>query len=267
MMSVADNPPEQPEHRREGSPVIRVIIVDDQPLVRSGIAMLLSAVSDIEVVGEAGDGHGAVVLTRSRHPDVVLMDVRMPGMDGVAATSALIEEGLAGGADSLARIVMLSTYNVDEAVYAALRAGAVGFVLKDAAPEELVAAVRAVDAGEGWLDPGVTRRLIEEFAARPTDGLPAPELFAQLTPRESEVLVLIAHGLTNLEIAAHLIVGEATVKTHVQRILFKLHLRDRVQAVIVAYESGLVQPGSPVPAPSNVTPPRPPIAPRAVPRS
>jgi DNA-binding NarL/FixJ family response regulator len=256
MMAETITTPELDRASTEVAPVIRVIIVDDQPLVRSGIAMLLSAESGIDVVGEANDGNAALSLTRAARPDVVLMDVRMPGMDGVACTEALVEAGLAGG-DGHAHIVMLSTYNVDEAVYAALRAGAVGFVLKDAAPEELVAAVRAVHAGDGWLDPGVTRRLIEEFASRPVDGLPSPELFARLTPRESEVLVLIAHGLTNQEIAAHLIVGEATVKTHVQRILFKLHLRDRVQAVIVAYESGLVQPGSPVPAPSNVVAPRP----------
>jgi DNA-binding NarL/FixJ family response regulator len=222
---------------------ISVVIADDQPLVRSGIAMLLSAHDDIEVVGEAGDGLDVVSLVQQAHPDVVLMDVRMPRVDGVEATRQLVDAGDA------ARIVMITTYNIDEAVYAALRAVAVGFVLKDSAPEELIAAVRSVHAGEGWLDPGVTRRLIEEFASRPADGLPTPEMFARLTPAECEVLVLVAHGLTNGEIARHRIVAESTVKTQVQRVLFKLHLRDRVHAAVVAYQAGLVAPGSACPPP------------------
>jgi DNA-binding NarL/FixJ family response regulator len=223
---------------------ISVVIADDQPLVRSGIAMLLGAQDDIEVVGEAGDGAEAVTLVRTRQPDVVLMDVRMPGLDGVEATRQLIADG-----DDDVRIVMISTYNLDEAVYAALRAGAVGFVLKDSAPEELIGAVRSVHAGEAWLDPGVTRRLLDEFAARPNDDVPTPEMFALLTPAEADVLVLVAHGLNNAEIARHRVVAESTVKTQVQRILFKLNLRDRVHAVVVAYRSGFVAPGSACPPP------------------
>jgi DNA-binding NarL/FixJ family response regulator len=231
--------------------MIRILVVDDQPLIRSSIAMLLSAQPDMDVVGESGNGGEGVAAARALHPDVVLMDVRMPEVDGVEATRQLVAAGLAGDEEGQARIVMLSTFNVDEAVYAALRAGAVGFVLKDAAPSELVSAIRAAHADEAWLDPAVTRRLIEEFAARPPDNIPRPETLARLTAREREVLVIMAHGLSNSEIANHLIVGEATVKTHVQRILFKLQLRDRAQAVMVAYQTGLVERGSRCPSPAG----------------
>ncbi|GGM10846.1 MULTISPECIES: response regulator [Micromonospora] len=224
---------------------IRVLLADDQPLIRAGLAMLLAAVADVEVVGEADDGAQAVELSRRLHPDVVLMDVRMPGTDGVEATRRLAEEY---DPQRPVRVIILTTYHVDEAVYAALRAGASGFVLKDAAPQELVAAVRAVAAGEAWLDPAVTRRLLDDLATRPDPGLPTPTRMRQLTPREREVLVLMAYGLSNQEIAEHLVLGEATVKTHVSRVLMKLGLRDRTHAVVAAYQSGLVTPGTPPPA-------------------
>jgi DNA-binding NarL/FixJ family response regulator len=219
--------------------VIRVVIADDEPLVRRGIALILRAEHDIDVVGEAGDGVAVGHLVASAHPDVVVMDVRMPEVDGVEATRRL--------AGSRPRILMISTYNVDAAVAAALRAGAAGFVLKDAAPAELVSAVRAVHDGEGWLDPGVTRTLISEFAARPPETPPTLAALARLTPREREVLVLVAHGMTNVEIAEHLIVGASTVKTHLQRILCKLGLRGRTDAVVTAYRSGMVHPRAPLP--------------------
>jgi DNA-binding NarL/FixJ family response regulator len=217
---------------------IRVLLADDQPLVRAGLAMLLCAEPDVEVVGEAGDGAEAVELTRRLSPDVVLMDVRMPGLDGVAATRALTADP-----ESTARVLILTTYHVDEAVYAALRAGASGFLLKDAAPTELLYAVRAVAAGEAWLDPAVARGLLDDLAARPEPAAPSPALLAELTAREHEVLILMAYGLSNAEIARRLVVGDATVKTHVGRVLMKLGLRDRTQAVVAAYQSGLVVPG------------------------
>jgi DNA-binding NarL/FixJ family response regulator len=219
--------------------VIRVLLADDQPLVRAGLAMLLCAEPDVEVVGEAGDGVEAVELTRRLKPDVVLMDVRMPGMDGVTATRQLT----AGPEPSDARVLILTTYHVDEAVYSALRAGASGFLLKDAAPQELLYAVRAVAAGEAWLDPAVARGLLDDLARRPEPATPSPAALAELTAREQEVLVLMAHGLSNAEIARRLVVGDATVKTHVGRVLMKLGLRDRTQAVVAAYQSGLVVPG------------------------
>jgi DNA-binding NarL/FixJ family response regulator len=221
---------------------IRVLLVDDQPLVRAGIAMLLGAEPDIEIVGQVGDGAAAVELAGSLQPDVVLMDVRMPGMDGVEATRTIVDEG--GVGEGTVKILVLTTYHVGEAVYAALRAGASGFLLKDAAPDELVAAVRAVAAGDAWLDPTVARELLAEFAARPDPLHRSPGDLARLTPREREVLVLVAHGMSNLEIGARLFVGEATVKTHLSRLMMKLGLRDRAQAVVIAYQSGLVRPGT-----------------------
>jgi DNA-binding NarL/FixJ family response regulator len=224
---------------------IRVLLADDQPLVRAGLAMLLRAEPDVEVVAEADDGAAAVALTRSVQPDVVIMDVRMPGTDGVAATRQLTDEG------STARVLILTTYHVDEAVYGALRAGASGFVLKDAAPQELVAAVRALAAGEAWLDPAVARNLLDDLISRPEPAAPSPAVLAKLTSREQEVLVLMAYGLSNREIAEHLVVGDATIKTHVARVLMKLGLRDRTQAVVAAYQSGLVRPGAALPVPAG----------------
>ncbi|NUR73163.1 MAG: response regulator transcription factor [Hamadaea sp.] len=215
---------------------VRVMVVDDQQMVREGFAALLGAQPDIEVVGQAADGVEAVALVRQRRPDLVLMDIRMPRMDGLAATPLVVAEGT--------RVLMLTTFDLDEYVYAALRAGASGFLLKDAPAAELVHAVRVVAAGEALLAPSVTRKLIEEFARRPDQHRTAPPSLGGLTARETEVLALIAQGLSNQEIAARLVVAEQTVKTHVGRILAKLDLRDRAQAVVVAYESGLVTPGS-----------------------
>jgi DNA-binding NarL/FixJ family response regulator len=216
---------------------IRVLIADDQALMRGGFRMILDAQDDIEVVGEAIDGRDAIEQFGRLHPDVIVMDVRMPAMDGVEATRRLTE------GDSPARVLILTTFDLDEYVYGALRAGASGFLLKDRPPEELVAAVRVVASGEALLAPSVTRRLIEEFAKRPTQPTPSEGL-EELTDREREVLALMAQGLSNTEIAARLFVAETTVKTHVGRVLQKLQLRDRAQAVVLAYESGLVQPGS-----------------------
>ncbi|MEV0459235.1 response regulator transcription factor [Catellatospora methionotrophica] len=225
---------------------IRVLLADDQQLVRSGIAMLLSAEPDIEIVAECADGAAAVAEARVTAPDVVLMDVRMPGTDGVTATREITSDGFSGDPDRPVRVVMLTTYHVDEAVHAALRAGASGFLLKDSAPAELVLAVRAVAAGEAWLDPAVARAMIDDFTARPYPaGLFAVTAGqAGLTGRERDVLVLVAYGLSNAEIATRLLIGEATVKTHLGRVLMKLGLRDRSQAVALAYQSGLVIPGT-----------------------
>jgi DNA-binding NarL/FixJ family response regulator len=216
---------------------IRVLIADDQALMRGGFRMILDAQDDIEVIGEAIDGRDAVEQVRRLHPDVVVMDVRMPGVDGIEATRRLTAN------DPPARVLILTMFGLDEYVFEALRAGASGFLLKDRPPEELVAAVRVVASGEALLAPSVTRRLIEEFARRPVAQAPPPEL-GELTDREREVLVLMARGLANAEIAARLFVAETTVKTHVGRVLQKLGLRDRVQAVVTAYESGLVRPGT-----------------------
>jgi DNA-binding NarL/FixJ family response regulator len=218
--------------------MIRVLMVDDQPLVRAGIAMLLDVEPDIAVVAEAEDGEQAVRMADELRPDVVLMDVRMPGIDGVEATRRIVAARLP---DPVVKVLVLSTYHACEAVYAALRAGASGFLLKDATPNELAAAVRAVAAGNAWLAPAITRELLTEFAARPDPLRRSPEELHRLTPREEEVLALVAHGLPNVEIAAKLVVSEATVKTHVSRVMLKLGLRDRAQAVVVAYQSGLVQ--------------------------
>jgi DNA-binding NarL/FixJ family response regulator len=229
--------------------VIRVVLVDDEPIVRSGIAMLLSGEPGIEVIADLDGGQAAVDLAIARRPDVVITDVRMPGMDGVETTRRIVA-ATTDGNDGLpaVKVLVLTTFHVDQAVYDALRAGASGFILKDAAPTELVAAVRAIAAGEGWLDPAVAGRLIDEFAMRPASGLPTPEELRTLTSREREVLVLIAHGLSNAEISDHLVVGEGTTKTHVSRIFAKLGLRDRAQAVATAYKCGLVSAADPVPS-------------------
>jgi len=217
---------------------VRVLIVDDQVLVRSGFRMILEAEPDIEVVGEAGDGLEAVVEAERLAPDVVLMDVRMPELDGIEATRRVLANGTGE-----TKIVMLTTFDMDEYVYDALRAGASGFLLKDVPPEHLIEGIRAVASGDALLAPSITRRLIEEFM-RTGPGRTAPTGLDELTARELEVLQLIARGLSNAEIAKELFVSETTVKTHVAHVLMKLKLRDRVQAVVLAYESGLVQPGA-----------------------
>jgi len=222
--------------------VIRVVVVDDQPLVRAGIVMLVNAEDDITVIAEAADGAEALTQIRAHRPDVVLMDVRMPGTDGVAATRAVVDEGLTAHSGQPIGVIILTTYHIDEAVYAALRAGASGFLLKDAAPAEIVNAVRSVVAGEAWLDPAVARRLIDEFAARPEPHTPTPAEMAQLTPREREVLSLMARGLSNADVAVELFISEATVKTHLARVMMKLGVREKAQAVAAAYQTGLVHP-------------------------
>jgi DNA-binding NarL/FixJ family response regulator len=216
----------------------RVVIVDDQALVRTGFRMILDAEPDIEVVGEAENGSEAVALARSLEPDVVLMDIRMPEMDGIEATRKVVTLTSC----TAPRVLMLTTFDLDEYVYDALRAGASGFLLKDVPAEQLAAGVRMVAAGDALLAPSITRRLIEEFAAAPAAAEP-PSGLDELTPRELEVFKLLARGLSNAEIAEQLIVGETTVKTHVTRLLMKLGLRDRVQAVVLAYEFGVVTPG------------------------
>jgi DNA-binding NarL/FixJ family response regulator len=218
-------------------PITRVLIADDQALMRGGFRMILDAEPDLEVVGEAIDGADAVRGFERWRPDVVVMDVRMPTMDGIEATRRITE------LDGTAKVLILTTFDLDEYVYDALRAGASGFLLKDRPPEELVHAVRVVSAGDALLAPSVTRRLVEEFARRPIATTPARGL-DDLTDREREVLVLMARGRSNAEIAADLFLAETTVKTHVGRVLHKLGLRDRAQAVVVAYESGLVLPGA-----------------------
>ncbi len=220
------------------APDIRVVIADDQALVRDGFGMILDAQPGVAVVGEASDGHEAVERARELRPDVVLMDIRMPGLDGIEATRRLMADG-----DAAPRVLMLTTFDQDEYLYEAMKAGASGFLLKDVRREELVHAVRVVAAGDALLAPALTRRLIEDFVRRPPPGSAAPEAVAELTEREVEVLRLVARGLSNAEIAAELVVSEATVKTHVARILSKLSLRDRIQAVVLAYETGFVQPG------------------------
>lgn len=215
---------------------IRVLVVDDQALVRAGFRMILEAEPDLEVVADAADGLEAVAAAQRHRPDVVLMDVRMPNLDGIAATRRILEGG------STTKVLMLTTFDMDEYVYEAFRAGANGFLLKDVPPERLVAGIRAVASGEALLAPQVTRRLIEGFVKRqPARAL--PRSVQELTAREREVLELMARGLSNAEIAETFVVSEATVKTHVSRVLDKLDLRDRVQAVVFAYEWRLVQPG------------------------
>lgn len=223
---------------------ITVVVADDQPLVRAGISMLLAAESDVRIAGEASDGREAVELATALQPDVVVMDVRMPGMDGVAATRKLTADDISSGPDRLTKVLVLTTFDDDEAVYGALRAGASGFVLKHAAPTDLIAAVRKVAAGEAWIDPAVARKVIAAVAGLGNVGHGASELVERLTPREREVLVLMAHGLSNAEIRDRLVLSEATVKTHVARVVMKTGSRDRTQAVVLAYQSGLVVPPS-----------------------
>jgi DNA-binding NarL/FixJ family response regulator len=216
---------------------IRVVVADDQELVRAGFCVILNAADGVIVVGEAANGAQAVAQAAEHKPDVVLMDVRMPGMDGLEAARLITAEPAAP------KIVMLTTFDLDDYVYAALRAGASGFLLKDSPRADLIAAVKAAAAGDALLAPSVTRRLIEAFSRRPAETSPSPSQLASVTARERDVLMLIARGRTNAEIAAALVVSEATVKTHVGSLLAKLGLRDRVQAVILAYEAGLVIPG------------------------
>jgi DNA-binding NarL/FixJ family response regulator len=217
--------------------MIRVLIADDQALVRGGFRLILEAQKDIEVVGEAEDGRKALALARELSPDVVLMDIRMPELDGIEATRRLLADGDAP------RVLVLTTFGEDEYVYDAMKAGASGFLLKDIRPEQLAEAVRVAAAGDSLLAPAITRRLIEEFVRRPPPGSGPPAELSNLTERELEVLMLIARGLSNAEIASTLFLSEATVKTHITHVLTKLNLRDRVQAVVLAYESGLVQAG------------------------
>jgi DNA-binding NarL/FixJ family response regulator len=218
--------------------VIRVLLVDDQALVRAGFRALLDAQEGIEVVGEAGDGEEAIRLAHALVPEVVLMDIRMPGLDGLAATRAIVADARLDAV----RIVILTTFDLDEYVFEALRDGASGFLVKSTEPAELVRGVRAVARGDALLSPGVTRRLIGEFATRAKEPVPAREL-ELLTEREREVMALVAEGLSNDEIAARLVVSPATAKTHVSRAMMKLGVRDRAQLVVLAYESGLVRPG------------------------
>lgn len=221
---------------------ISVLIADDQPMIRAGIALLLGAEPDIDVVGEASDGAEAVALARSRRPDVVLMDIQMPGTDGVAATRALTADDEPGAdPDRLTKVLVLTTFDDDEAVYGALRSGASGFLLKHAAPGDLIVAVRRVASGEAWIDPAVARKVISALGD-PGPDLPQSDAIGRLTPREREVLVLMAHGLSNAEIRDRLVLSEATVKTHVARVVMKTGARDRTQAVVLAYQSGLVAP-------------------------
>jgi len=217
--------------------VIRVLIADDQALVRAGFRAILETQADLEVVGEAQDGTEAVQLAEQLRPDVVLMDIRMPGLDGIEATRRLLRE------PDAPRVLMLTTFDLDEYLYQAMKAGAGGFLLKDAPRDQLVDAVRTVAAGDALLAPALLRRLVEDYISRPAPGAAPPAELDELTAREREVLTLIARGLANAEIAARIFVSEATVRTHVTHILAKLGLRDRVQAVVLAYETGLVRPG------------------------
>jgi DNA-binding NarL/FixJ family response regulator len=220
--------------------VIGVLIADDQTLVRGGFRLILESQPDITVVGEATDGFEAVDLATSLEPDVTLMDIRMPGLDGIQATRRLVRA-------STTRILILTTFDLDQYVYDAMLAGASGFLLKTVRPQQLTAAVRDAASGDALLAPSITRRLVEAFVKRPRPGDDVPDRFDDLTARELDVLRLVAHGLSNSEIADHLVVSESTAKTHVSRIFTKLALRDRFQAVVLAYESGLVQPGDPTP--------------------
>jgi DNA-binding NarL/FixJ family response regulator len=217
--------------------MIRVLVADDQALVRGGFRLILEAQPDIEVVGEAADGREAVTRAKDQRPDVVLMDIRMPGMDGLAATRLLMTS------QSPPRVLMLTTFDLDEYVYDALRAGASGFLLKDVRPEQLADAVRVVAAGDTLLAPAITRRLVEQYLRRPPPGSRTPPSLDALTDRELEVLSLVARGRSNQQIAGTLFLGESTVKTHLTHLFAKLGLRDRAQAVVLAYESGLIQPG------------------------
>jgi len=222
---------------------IRVLLVDDQPLLRTGFRMILDAEPDLAVVGEAGDGEAALELVGTLAPDVVLMDVRMPRMDGVEATRRIVGPYPAPGT---ARVLVLTTFDLDEYVVEALRAGASGFLLKDVPADDLIAAIRVVAAGDAIVAPSITRRLLDRFASHlPAADAPTPKSLARLTERELDVLRLVAKGRSNAEIAGELFVSETTVKTHVGHVLAKLDLRDRVQAAVFAYEAGLVRPGTP----------------------
>ncbi|GAA3721387.1 DNA-binding NarL/FixJ family response regulator [Spinactinospora alkalitolerans] len=221
---------------------VRVLLVDDQPLLRTGFRLILESEPEVSVVGEAADGHDALATTRRLLPDVVLMDIRMPGKDGIDATREIL--AWASGAGQRVRVLVLTTFDLDEYVVEALRAGASGFLLKDVPPDELVSAIRVVADGAAIVAPTVTRRLLDRFAAKLPSTRRAPEPGLQrLTEREREVLRLLARGMSNAEIARHLVVSETTVKTHVGNVLTKLDLRDRVQAVVYAYETGIVHPG------------------------
>ena len=217
--------------------MISVLIADDQDLVREGLRMLLEAEPDLRVAGEASTGSEALAQVRRLDPDVVLMDIRMPGMDGIEATTRLVRDGCR------ARILVLTTFNLDEYVYRAMKAGASGFLLKDASREQLAGAVRTVSTGEALLAPAITRRLIDDFCRGPAPGIPATSAAGRLSGREIQVVHLVAEGLSNAEIAAKLYLSETTIKSHIGRILAKLDLRDRVQVVVFAYEKGIVRPG------------------------
>jgi DNA-binding NarL/FixJ family response regulator len=217
--------------------LIRVLVADDQALVRAGFRAILEGQDDLDVVGEADDGATAVALARELRPDVVLMDIRMPGLDGIEATRRLLRD------NDAPRILMLTTFDLDEYVYEAMKAGASGFLLKDVPRDQLIDAVRTIAKGDALLAPALVRRLIEDFVSRPAPGAHPPAELDELTEREREVLVLIARGLSNAEIAVQLFLSEATVRTHVTHILAKLSLRDRIQAVVLAYETGLIRPG------------------------
>ena len=238
IMSPPDGPEDQPQKNAGALAPVRVVLADDQALMRMGFRMVLEAEEDIEVVGEAADGRSAVAQARALRPDVVLMDVRMPGMNGIEATEAITTPSPA------TKVLILTTFDLDEYAFAGLKAGAAGFLLKDTRPADLAEAIRTVAGGEAVVSPRVTRRMLEMFASRlPDAGTVAqaedPRL-AALTPREREILVLMAHGLSNVEIAETLVVSATTVKTHVGNVLAKFNVRDRVQAVVVAYESGLM---------------------------
>jgi DNA-binding NarL/FixJ family response regulator len=229
--------------------VISVLIADDQDLIRKGLRMLLEAEPDLQVTGEAGDGSQALAQARRLDPDVILMDVRMPGLDGIQATAQLAQAG------SRAKILMLTTFNLDEYVYHAMKAGASGFLLKDATREQLTGAIHAICAGETLLAPAITRRLIEDFCSGPAPGTPDGSAAGSLSEREGEVVRLIAAGLSNAEIAAQLYLSEATIKSHITRILARLGLRDRVQIAVYAYEKGIVRPGHRTPPADRETRP------------
>ena len=226
---------------------VRVLLADDEALVRDGLSMMLANEPGIEVVASASDGAAAIDLAARLQPDVVLLDVRMPVLDGVQTTQALTADGFSPE-DHTVRVLILSSYHDDEAVYGAIRGGASGFLLKSAVRQDLVSAVRTVAAGGAWLDPVVAHRLMGEFASRPSPNLPTPEEMATLTDRERDVLVLLAHGLGTTEISDHLVISETTTKTHIGRILMKLGLRSRTQAVAAAYKTGLVKPDDAPPA-------------------